>query len=97
MKRATPATRAGSAHMGRIAAMPCICCELLGLEQETPTNVHHIREGRITRCDFLTLPLCWGCHQGPRGVHGNKGWLSQLCMSEVDLLGAVIERMGKAA
>jgi hypothetical protein len=81
--------------MGRIAAMQCICCELLSMEQETPTSVHHIREGRIARCDFLTLPLCWGCHQGPRGVHGSKGWLTQLAMSEVDLLGAVIERMAK--
>ena len=79
--------------MARIAAMRCICCELLGQEQETPTAVHHIREGRIARNDYLTLPLCWSCHQGPRGVHGDKGWLAQLRMSEVDMLGAVIERL----
>ena len=92
MKRATPATRKAKAHMGRIAGMRCICCYLLGQEQETPTNVHHIREGRVERNDFLTLPLCWSCHQGPRGVHGDKGWLTQLRMSEVELLAVVIEQ-----
>jgi len=93
VKRATPATKSAKAHMGRIAGMRCVCCKLLGMEQETPTYVHHIREGRVERNDFLTLPLCWGCHQGPRGVHGDKGWLMQLRMSEYELLANVIEEL----
>ena len=44
MKRSSPPTKAASAFMGRIKAMRCICCELLGREQSSITDVHHIRE-----------------------------------------------------
>jgi len=79
--------------MERIAAMPCICCKLRNLVQEKPPNVHHIREDAEARNDFLTLPLCKLCHQGPRGVHGDKGWLRMLKMSEWGLLAKVIEEL----
>ena len=82
-----------SDHMGRIAAMPCICCSLLDREQESRTLVHHIREDREARNDWLTLPLCWACHQGPLGIHGNKSFLRMLKMSEWGLLGEIIKRL----
>ena len=85
----TPAQR----HMGRIAAMPCITCRLLDMYQSGPTNVHHIREDREARNDFLTLPLCRPCHQGKYGVHGNKTYLKILKMSELGLLAKVIEEL----
>lgn len=80
--------------MDRIAKMNCICCELLGMQQESKTDCHHIREDREERNDLLTLPLChFGCHQGPRGVHGDKTYLRMLKMSEWGLLAVVIERL----
>ena len=86
----TPAQR----HMERIAAMPCICCHLLGMQQKSRTSVHHIREDRESRNDFLTLPLCKeGCHQGPLGVHGDKTYLRMLKTSELGLLAKVIEAL----
>lgn len=99
MKRAgPPPTRAASRHMARIKAMPCICCTLLGRTQESATDVHHIREGRQARSDFLTIPLCHDdCHQGPSGVHGDKRWLRMLGLGEFDLLAAVLEQMESAA
>ena len=93
MKRATPVTAKGSAWMGRIKAMRCICCELLSMEQTSPTDCHHIREDREARSDFLTLPLCRPCHQGELGVHGDKTFLRMLKMSEWGLLAATLERM----
>ena len=78
-------------HMGHIAAMGCICCRLLGLRQESKTDVHHVDENGQTPNDFLTIPLCHhGCHQGPLGVHGDKTYLRQLKMSQWDLLARVI-------
>ena len=94
MKRATPATRSGSAHMARIKAMRCICCELLSMEQTSPTDCHHIRDDREARNDFLTIPLCHdGCHQGRLGVHGDRTFLRMLKMSEWGLLGKTLERL----
>ncbi len=94
MKRAVAPTKAASRWMGRVKAMECICCLLLDRKQGSITDVHHIREGRQERNDFLTLPLCHDdCHQGPSGVHGDKTWLRMLKMTEFDLLAATLERM----
>lgn len=87
-------TKAETRWMSRIAGMNCICCELLGMQQEFGTEVHHIREGREERNSFLTLPLCGeSCHRGPKGVHGDKTYLGMLKMSEYGLLAVVIERI----
>ena len=91
MKRSTPATEAAKLHMARIKAMPCVCCKLLERAQDSPTDVHHIREDREARNDFLTIPLCWSCHQGPKGIHGDKTYLNVLKISELGLLAKVIE------
>ena len=77
--------------MGRVAAMRCVCCRLLSMKQEGRTYCHHIREEREARNDFLTLPLCWSCHQGGNGVHGTKAYLRMLKLSEWGLLAHVIE------
>jgi hypothetical protein len=80
--------------MRRIKTMRCICCSLLGREQQSTTDAHHIRANGQARNDWLTIPLCHDdCHQGAQGVHGDRTWLRMLKMSEWDLLAATIERM----
>jgi hypothetical protein len=83
--------------MGRIKGLTCVCCRLLGVRQETETDCHHIREDREGRNDFLTLPLCWSCHQGPLGIHGDGTFLSLLKMSEWGLLAVVVEELEATA
>lgn len=97
MKRSgPPPTKAAVRHMELIKSMRCVCCRLLEREQRSPTDVHHIREGRQARSDFLTLPLCHDdCHQGPSGVHGDRRWLRLLKVSELDLLAVALEQMGE--
>lgn len=90
-----PPTKLESAHLGRLKGMRCICCELLDQQQAQITDVHHIREDRQERNHWLTLPLCWACHQGPIGVHGSKALLRILKMSEIDLLACVMERLAR--
>ncbi len=88
----TPA-RFAREHMGRVAALGCIACRTLGLGV-TPAQVHHIREGRQARSDFLTIPLCPGHHQGSRmSVHHDKAALMRALgvFSEFDLLARVLE------
>ena len=87
-----PSTVLGQAHMGRIKAMACVCCRLLGRVQQSITEVHHIRENRQARCDWLTLPMCaHGCHRGTHGVHGDRTYLRQLQMGEFDILAVTLE------
>lgn len=86
---------AAQRHMGRVARIGCIACIRLALG-ETPAAVHHIREGRIARNDFLTLPLCPPHHTGPyMSVHHDKANLMRALgvFSEFDLLADVLERL----
>lgn len=81
-------------HMGRIADMPCVLCSILGQRQVGRTYVHHIRAGQgmsQRASDFLTIPLCHDCHQGPHGIHGDRSLLRIARVEELDLLAAVIE------
>ncbi len=80
-------------HMARIKSMQCICCKLLGMKQEQPTDCHHIREDREARNDYLTLPLCWTHHQSEAGIHGDKRYLRMLKTSELGLLAHVIKEL----
>lgn len=85
-------------HMARIAEMGCVLCERLGMAQSGRTYVHHIREGqgKSQRASaFLTIPLCYDCHQGREGIHGDRSLLRVAKCEELDLLADVIERMAK--
>lgn len=83
--------------MDRIAKMACICCTLLGRQQESRTEVHHARvaQGGAQRGGhFCTIPLCAeDCHRGRNGVHGDRRYLAILKVTELDLLNATIERL----
>lgn len=97
MKRKIPSTAAASRHMGRVAMLGCIVCQRLGYG-ETLAQVHHIREGRIARDDFLTIPVCVDHHIGTRmSVHLAKPAL-MLALgvgSEFDLLADVLRKLAK--
>jgi len=84
--------------MDRVARIGCIACLLLG-HGESPAQLHHIREERIARNDFLVLPLCDPHHAGEQpgvpSIHKRKAeLLRQLgVQSEFDLLAIVIEKV----
>ncbi len=90
-------TKKERAHMDRIKGMNCILCTLLGMPQESSTDVHHLREGQgmaQRSSNWLTVPLCHsGCHQGPNGIHGDRSLLRIAKVDELDLLAATLERL----
>lgn len=77
-------------HLDRIAQLPCACCGVTGV------HVHHLREGQgmsQRASDFLTIPLCPDCHQGPNGVHGDRSLMRIYKLSELDMLANTIMRL----
>lgn len=34
----------------------------------------------------LVIPLCWDCHQGPQGIHGDRSAWRLRKMNELDAL-----------
>lgn len=87
--------------MGRVAKLGCIACSCLGFP-DSDAQVHHIREGRIARNDFLTIPLCPPHHTGKLpgvpSIHMAKDDLLRRIgvFSEFDLLAIVLERLAQA-
>lgn len=86
---------AAKRHLNKVAAIGCIVCARLELG-ETPAQIHHIREGRIERNDFLTIPLCRAHHTGSEySVHMDKSRLMRQLgvLSEFELLADVLRRI----
>lgn len=76
--------------MDRVAQLPCVLCGSHGVQ------VHHIREGQgmaQRASNFLVVPLCPDCHQGPSGVHGDKSMMRIKKMTELDMLAQTIEAL----
>lgn len=62
-----PVQRQDKARLAAVAAMPCVICHEWGLQQLSPTQVHHCihgRHGTRRAPDSMTVPLCEGHHQG---------------------------------
>lgn len=91
--------------MGRVAALGCVLCAHLGMEQDERTQVHHIKEGTgigERSQHYLTVALCEDHHQGANGVHGlgTKGFYLRYKLDELDLLAmtlAALELQRKVA
>lgn len=104
--RIRPQPEQDLAHMGRVKRMRCLCCAKLNLQQQSPTEAHHIRRdlatgrklGKDQRApDRHTLPLCALHHrEGRKGEAFHKGsrtWES-LFGNEIDLLDEVLAILG---
>lgn len=75
-------------HIARIKAMPCGLCGASG-----PSDAHHIREGQgmgQRASDYLAVPLCKDCHQGPQGLHGDRSLWRVYRKGELDVLAETI-------
>lgn len=61
----SPEGQAWKGHMGKVAQLPCRICELFGMVQNSPTEVHHCKSGRFSTMrehDRCTIPLCHSHH-----------------------------------
>ncbi|MGH1361014.1 MAG: Ref family recombination enhancement nuclease [Burkholderiaceae bacterium] len=87
-------TAASKRHMGKVAALGCILCDISGRGYQE-AEVHHIQSGAMGKRanDFLTVPLCPPCHRGSAGRHGNQTLLNAVKENDFTLLAKTIERL----
>lgn len=84
--------------MGRVAALPCVLCNHLGLG-DSPAIVHHLRtgQGKMRASHYDTMPLCPTHHQFS-GVglhdHGREEFEAMYGISELELLALTKLRLG---
>ena len=95
------ATSDEKAYMGRVAALCCVLCRHLGIADDSPAVVHHLRTGqgkkRASHKD--TMPLCPLHHQfSGFGVHdmGRPQFEARYGISEVGLLEMTKQLLGEA-
>lgn len=77
-------TRAESAHLARVKELPCSVCDA-----PAPSAAHHINQGQ----HFTAVALCWDCHQGPLGIHGDKTLWRIHKMDELEALNETLRRI----
>ena len=78
------------AHLQRIKEMPCGCCGKAG-----PSSAHHVLGDDHRRVShFLTIPLCYDCHQDPfLGIHGQKRTWLMYKKTEKQVIAETIEAL----
>lgn len=69
--------------MGRVKELPCSLCEGTG------GYAHHINQGQ----HFTTVALCWECHQGQHGWHGDKTLWRIRKFDELDALNETLRSL----
>ncbi len=83
-------------YIHRLHELPCVLCVELGMQQTAPTAAHHTRHGAgmgQRAPDWLACALCYDCHQGPQGLHGDRSRFKQAKWDEMDALAATNEAM----
>jgi hypothetical protein len=83
-KNSARITAAESEHMARVKSSPCAVCDA-----PPPSSAHHINQGQ----HFTVVALCWHCHQGPQGWHGDKTLWRIRKMDELDALNITLGRL----
>ena len=92
--RKKAATAAERAHMARVAEMPCLVCG-------ASSTVHHVTSDgyqRITRSNWLVVPLCPVHHQIQFGPHESVEALGHAGFTltyGVDLLAEAVRLKGE--
>jgi len=89
-------TAAAKRWMARVAELPCLICEQMGLRQDGRTEVHHIGDS-AHRSDWLTIPLDRQHHEGALGFHGlgEREFNRRYKTDELHLLAETIRRLAK--
>ena len=77
-------TKAERRHVALIKEQPCGVCGAA-----PPSHAHHLRQHN----HWTVIPLCYDCHQGPQGIHGDRTLWRIYKMDEVDVLNQTLGRV----
>jgi hypothetical protein len=94
-------TAAEREHLKFLHTFPCmVCASGFAASGGGQIEVHHPRDdqGAAQRAsDWLGIPLCWGHHQGPHGIHGlgTRGFYTRYRLEESDLVALTVEMVVK--
>lgn len=73
-------------HMEAVKSVECSVCDA-----PAPSAAHHINQGQ----HFTTVALCYECHQGKQGIHGDKTLWRIRKMDELAALNITLARVSR--
>lgn len=83
-KNSKALTSAESRHLAAVKELPCAVCDA-----PAPSSAHHIKQGD----HFTAVALCWHCHQGAQGIHGDKTLWRIRKLDELGALNITLSRL----
>ena len=87
-KNSAPLTDEEREHIALVKRIACACCDgTIG----PGGYAHHIVQGR----HFITLGLCYECHQGGQGWHGDKTLWRIFKRDEWEALNITLQRVAQ--
>lgn len=78
------------AYMAAVKSLPCGVCS-----DPPPSYAHHMKEGDRRIGHYSTIPLCFECHQGKSGIHGDKALWRVFKKTELKVLDETKEKLWK--
>jgi len=78
-------------YLALVRSLPCACCGA-----PAPSSAHHPRIGQgmaQKSGDYTAIPLCWECHQGKHGWHGDRSRAKLRGLDEMRMLDATIAQV----
>lgn len=83
-KNSKPLTDAERHHLESVKSVGCAVCDTPGF-----VYTHHIKQGQ----HFTCVALCYDCHQGPMGIHGDQTLWRIHKMDELSALNETLRRV----
>ncbi len=76
-----------------IHGLPCVVCFLQTGERRYGVHGHHLESVRDGLSDWLMVPLCPDCHQGPNGIHGlsRRAFYTRYKLDDLALMAGTIK------
>ncbi len=62
--KSKPATKAEKERLSKLHELPCLCCQMMGVEQPNRTTAHHLLSAGRRRGHRYTVNLCEWHHYG---------------------------------
>lgn len=84
------------AYLDAVRRLPCVIGEHFGHPCQGPVAAHHTicgRYGQRKTPDRQAIPLCWGHHQGPQGIHTAPKWWAESFGPDTDYIAATQDKI----
>ena len=79
-------------HLQRVRELPCVVCKVMGINQSTPTQAHHVESVRDATSDFAVAAICADHHMELHRL-SRREFERRTKLTPIDLLSLTIKQL----